>query len=160
MYLVPAYGVRRPSTQHITATTKTRSASSAKRKGICSVCLQKNKKLVKMVSSNKLRSVKSLSAVRQPRQTIYMEGQNISFEVDTGASDNFISKECWSKIGKPPLQGVDVQYESASKHSLPVLGAFTTKVTAPNTTCLNVTSNLRCQRFHTSIYWDLMLYSN
>ena len=59
---------------------------------------------------------------------IKLEGQHtISFEVDTGAGDNFLGKNAWSELGRPELQEPAQQFESASQHKLPVLGTVTLK---------------------------------
>ena len=55
-----------------------------------------------------------------------LEGQHtVEFEVDTGAGDNFLSKNVWSTLGKPELQEPCQHFESASQHELPVLGTVT-----------------------------------
>ena len=46
-------------------------------------------------------------------------------EMDTATSENFLSKETWSEIGEPVLEESPLQYQSASKHVLPVVGTFT-----------------------------------
>jgi len=62
-------------------------------------------------------SVQTISLVKstpQLKQTLCLNGQEITFEVDTGAGDSFLSKNSWFKIGKPELQASDKKYESAS----------------------------------------------
>ena len=45
--------------------------------------------------------------------------------MDTGAGDNFLGKNAWSKLGKPELQEPYQHFESASQHELPVLRTIT-----------------------------------
>ena len=40
---------------------------------------------------------------------------------------NFVSKQTWEHLGSPELQKPDLQYESASKHNLPIIGTFVAK---------------------------------
>ena len=47
----------------------------------------------------------------------------VNFEVDTGAGDNFLGREAWASLGQPELTGSDRKFESASQHSLPILGS-------------------------------------
>jgi len=37
---------------------------------------------------------------------------------------NFISTRVWTELGKPKLQQAQWRYHSASKHPLPIIGAF------------------------------------
>ena len=48
----------------------------------------------------------------------------VNFEVDTGAGDNFLGRAAWASMGQPELTESDRVYESASHHSLPVLGSL------------------------------------
>ena len=45
-------------------------------------------------------------------------------ELDTAAGGNFLSTEVWNSIGQPILQPSESNYQSASKHPLPIVGAF------------------------------------
>jgi hypothetical protein len=69
------------------------------------VCLQKRKDshTVKVITKRKLWSVKRINSVPQLQQDIQISGQQFSFEVDTGAGDNFCSIDVWTKLGKPAL---------------------------------------------------------
>ena len=81
-------------------------------------------KVVKSKTARK--EVKTLrSTCKQARQTLYVQGTRINFEVDTGAADNFITEEYWSKLGEPELKQTDEVFKSATTHNLPVLGYFT-----------------------------------
>ena len=48
----------------------------------------------------------------------------LTFEVDTGAGDNFCSKDFWKKLGEPALAQVSSRYQVANGQPLPVLGIF------------------------------------
>ena len=45
-------------------------------------------------------------------------------ELDTATGGNFLSKEVWNQLGQPDLQESSLQFQSATKHVLPVLGTF------------------------------------
>jgi hypothetical protein len=59
---------------------------------------------------------------------ILVDGIQHKFELDTGTLGNFITEDFWEKMGKPPLEPSTHNYESASKHLLPVLGTFQASV--------------------------------
>ena len=98
-------------------------------------CFKKNKdKLpVKAIFRNKLSTVKNIGVFSQLQQSVELQGKTFHFEVDTGAGDNFISEENWKQLGEPVLQSPDGSYESASRHSLTVLGKFTMNALPVNT---------------------------
>ena len=62
----------------------------------------------------------------QLQQDIQISGQQFSFEVDTGAGNNFCSIEVWSKLGKPSLTPTTSRYEVANGQPLPTLGTLIT----------------------------------
>ncbi|KAK3729828.1 hypothetical protein RRG08_058147 [Elysia crispata] len=80
-------------------------------------------------------------AAKCAKETVYgtstvsaeLRDNSVSFEVDTGAGDNFICSEIWHQMGKPPLQPVTSRFESASGHPLPVLGSFQEKIKVEGT---------------------------
>ena len=84
--------------------------------------------LVNKVDEVQLKTVKAVHTVPQPVWPIKIDGTEIECEVDTGASDNFLTVEAWEKLGQPPLRKHSTRYESASKHVLPVRGSFIAKV--------------------------------
>jgi len=69
-------------------------------------------------------ALKSARAIPQLQQALQLNGIPVTFEIDTGASACFISKEVWIRLGMPPMAPVDEVYKSASSHALPVLGAI------------------------------------
>ena len=88
------------------------------------VCLAKKRSTVKAVKpAQKLRTVKD-STIPQPTQRVYLNDVPVTFDVDTGAADNFVCKDEWERLGRPALETVDTTYESASNHNLPILGSF------------------------------------
>ena len=48
-------------------------------------------------------------------------------ELDTATNGNFKSRQTWKNLRSPELKKPDLQYESASKHSLPIIGTFVAK---------------------------------
>ena len=48
-------------------------------------------------------------------------------ELDTAKNGNFTSRQTWKDLSSPELEKPDLQYESASKHSLPITGTFVAK---------------------------------
>ena len=48
----------------------------------------------------------------------------VNFEIDTGAGDNFLDSRAWMCLGQPMLTKSNRKFESASLHSLPILGAL------------------------------------
>ena len=91
-----------------------------------SVCLQKRKDshTVKVITKRKLWSVKRINSVPQLQQDIQISGQQFSFEVDTGAGDNFCSIDVWTKLGKPALTPTTSRCEVANGQPLLTLGTF------------------------------------
>ena len=91
-----------------------------------SVCLKKKKEdggSVKIISRRALRTVKSINSILQLKQSVWVSGQQLTFE-DTGAGDNFCSKDFWKKLGEPALAQVSSRYQVANGQPLPVLGTF------------------------------------
>lgn len=90
-------------------------------------CLKKKHAWIHMVRKPKkphrIGTVK-VERLPQPTQLVRLGNVPITFEIDTGAADNFISKEQWKKLGRPVLQTVETTYESASSHQLPTIGSF------------------------------------
>ena len=92
-----------------------------------SVCLKKKKEdrgSVKIISRHALRTDKSINSILQLKQLVWVCGQQLTFEVDTGAGDNFCSKDLWKKLGVPALIQVSSRYQVANGQPLPVLGTF------------------------------------
>jgi len=56
---------------------------------------------------------------------IHINGKAFTLELDTATGGNFISTRVWTELDKPKLQQAQWRYHSASKHPLPVIGAFT-----------------------------------
>ena len=59
-----------------------------------SVCLKKKKEdrgSVKIISRHALRTVKSINSIPQLKQSVWVSGQQLTFEVDTGAGQVIIS---------------------------------------------------------------------
>ena len=99
-------------------------------------CFQK-KKAEGPHTAHKIMTVNTLKSTRQPRKSLLILGHSISFEVDTGSAENFITETVWKELGKPRLTQCTSQYESASKHPLPVLGVVhcdVAQLSAPATT--------------------------
>ena len=57
-----------------------------------------------------------------------MNNKMFTFEVDTGAGDNFCAEETWKELGKPRLSPTTSGYEVANGHRLPALGVFSSGV--------------------------------
>ena len=84
---------------------------------------------VRAISKYQIRTVKATEAVPQLQQSILIQGKPFTFEVDTGAGDNFCSEDVWCDLGKPPLSPATGRYEVANGQPLPTLGIFSTVVT-------------------------------
>jgi len=67
------------------------------------------------------------SEVQKLQVPIHINGKAFTLELDTTAGGNFISTRVWTELGKPKLQQAQWRYHSASKHPLPIIGAFTTE---------------------------------
>ncbi|XP_065060439.1 uncharacterized protein K02A2.6-like [Rhopilema esculentum] len=98
---------------------------------ISKVCRKKNsatikssKTPVKLIHEIKAVNERSLPKLEVP---IKIQGQTCTMELDTATNGNFISKQTWKDLGSPNLQKPDLHYESASKHSLPIIGTFVAK---------------------------------
>ena len=94
------------------------------------VCLQKRKFVSKIETFS---TVKRMQIFPHLQVSAELRDNSVSFEVDTGAGDNFICSEIWHQMGKPPLQPVTSRFESASGHPLPVLGSFQEKIKVEGT---------------------------
>ena len=79
---------------------------------------------VKIISRRALRTVKSINSIPQLKQSVWVSGQQLTFEVDTGAGDNFCSKDFWKNLGEPTLAQVSSRYQVANGQPLPVLSTF------------------------------------
>ena len=89
------------------------------------VCNAKtSKKPLNFIHEVKAVSEQSLAKLEVPLE---IQGQTCKMELDTATNGNFISKQTWKHLGSPELQKPDLQYESASKHNLPIIGAFVAK---------------------------------
>ena len=58
------------------------------------------------------------------RVPVYILSTWVRMELDTATGGNFISEEIWKEMGEPELQPTTLQYQSASKHPLPILGTL------------------------------------
>ena len=98
---------------------------------IQAACLKKRKEQqpVTTISKHSIQTVKVIDAIPQVRQPLQIKGQYYTFEVDTGAGDNFCSVEVWTKIGMPTLAPASCHYEVANGQPLATLGTFQTVVT-------------------------------
>lgn len=84
--------------------------------GILMIKEAQEKSTVNSLSSNTLKTQLTISR------------KDISFEVDTGAADSFMSHKTWTRIGKPQLSPCDIKYQCASNSPLPVMGTITVEV--------------------------------
>jgi len=66
------------------------------------------------------------SEVQKLQVPIHINGKAFTLELDTAAGGNFVSTRVWTEQrGKPKLQQAQWCCHSASKHPLPIFGAFT-----------------------------------
>ena len=96
------------------------------------VCLKKRRgaQPVRVISKkHTICTVKIVNSIPQLQQPIRMGSKCFIFEVDTGAGDNFCSKDVRTELGKPTLGKAHGHYEVANGQTLPTLGAFKTSVT-------------------------------
>eukprot|EP00731_Ephydatia_muelleri_P034216 Em0051g8a len=95
------------------------------------VCLKKRRSTqpVRAIAKYQIRTVKATEAVPQLLQSVFIQGKQFMFEVDTGAGDNFCSEDVWCDLGKPSLSPDTGRYEVANGQPLPTLGIFSTVVT-------------------------------
>ena len=68
--------------------------------------------------------VNSINTVPQLEQQVSIQGQDLIFEVDTGAADNFCSRDFWVILEKPSLKLPTCLYEVANGQPLHTLGTF------------------------------------
>ena len=62
------------------------------------------------------------------RLALCLNGKSFRFEVNSGAKDNFCSKQVWTRLGRPTLQLGHTCYIVTSGEPIPVLGTFCAKV--------------------------------
>ena len=84
---------------------------------------------MRAIAKYQIRTVKATEAVPQLLQSVFIQGKQFMFEVDTGAGDNFCSEDVWCDLGKPSLSPATGRYEVANGQPLPTLGIFSTVVT-------------------------------
>lgn len=107
-----------------------------------SACLQKKRgvpKKVKVIYSKPPETsvtspdtIKVVSSASQVHQDLLLKGNTLTFEVDTGAGDNFCSLSVWEQLGKPSLDEPVSRYEGATGDPLPVEGTFQVKAQLPH----------------------------
>ena len=76
------------------------------------------------ITKREIKMVNSINTVPQLEQQVSIQGQDFIFEVDTGAADNFCSRDFWVKLGKPSLKPPTCLYEVANGQPLHTLGTF------------------------------------
>lgn len=62
---------------------------------------------------------------------LQVHGQMVRAEIDTATIDNFLDTDVWRKLGMPQLRRTRWNYQSATKHGIPVLGTFTAATRIP-----------------------------
>ena len=83
--------------------------------------------------------------------------QDFTFEVDTGAGDNFCSVEVWTKIGKPILAPASCRYEIANGQPLATLGTFQTVVSLQGENPRSSKIQFTVSKTHQGLTsWDVM----
>ncbi|KAL5479671.1 hypothetical protein EMCRGX_G023227 [Ephydatia muelleri] len=95
------------------------------------VCLKKRRGAQPVRVTSKKHSictVETVNSIPQLQQPIRIGSKCFIFEVDTGAGDNFCSKDIWTGLGKPALGKAHGHYEVANGQTLPTLGTFKTSV--------------------------------
>ena len=102
-----------------------------------SVC-RKKQKAARYESKGKVKLINVVNAVSINQDTIpklqvpiKIYGKQCLMEIDTATTGNFITRQCWDNLGRPQLDPPTAQYESASKHDLPVKGIFMGKTEVP-----------------------------
>ena len=99
-----------------------------KKKGhIETACLlKKRKQKIGSITAKKTRVVKCLhTSDRQPiYKSVYMNGRDYKFQVDTGSQDNFCDQTIWKELGRPKLHEPDFEYTGAGDEQMKVLGKF------------------------------------
>lgn len=110
------------------------SCSYCKQKGhLESACFKKrNNTRVQSVTKFAVTSVNH-DCSKKLRAILTFNDKQFFFEIDTGSVDNFISKAYWKSLGSPVLRANENAYESASTHSIPILG-----ICSLRTSCVNV----------------------
>ena len=93
------------------------------------VCLKKkNEQQSRNTIKHRIQTAKEAIAVPQLKQVIKVNRETFTFEVDTGARDNFCAEATWRKLGRPALTPATSCYEVANGQPLPTLGVFTASV--------------------------------
>ncbi len=105
-------------TGHLEAVCR-KKATAACKPSVKRICQHQ---LIKAVSCNK-----GKLHMHNLERTIKIGGVNHTVELDTATLGNFVTEEFWKKLGKPALTKPKYEYESASRHSMPVLGTFKAK---------------------------------
>ena len=93
------------------------------------VCRKKAKQPVKR--SNHQELVHAVSgdeeSLSKLEVQIKIRGMDHAVELDTATNGNFLTERVWKQLGRSSFEEPKWRYESASKHSIPVLGTFVGK---------------------------------
>ena len=98
------------------------SAISATRSGGGLPQKEKEQAAVSETIKHRIQTVKEAKAVPQLKQVIKVNRETFTFEVDTGAGDNFCAEATWKKLVRPALTPTTNHYEVANGQPLPILG--------------------------------------
>ena len=104
-----------------------------------SVCLKKKKEdrgSVMIISRHALRTVKSINSILQVKQSVWVSGQQLTFEVDTRAGDNFW-EETWSTCTHTSLQSLS-SGQWATSSSTWHLQSFSLSSKGPGTSNISI----------------------
>ena len=91
------------------------------------VCQKKIRAKSSSSTRDKIKHIEEINSITQvPKLQIpvFIQSKQVTLELDTATSGNFISEKLWSDLGKPVLNQANLQYRSASKHELPIVGIF------------------------------------
>jgi hypothetical protein len=102
-----------------------------KHKGHLEVACQKKSTVVKHIDVKSVYTPTFSDTLPKIKKFIRIDGKELEMEVDTGTAHNFISLDYWKVLGKPKLEKPQTEYESASKHDLPVKGTFVASTNLP-----------------------------
>lgn len=107
---------------------------------VASVCLQKKKGKIEKdfgksnvtyISEEPVQVISDETTDDSLMLPLIFEGKSEAFifEIDTGAKDSFCSTDVWSRLGKPALHPACIQYVSATRGRIPLLGVFSARAT-------------------------------
>ena len=101
-----------------------------KKGNIEAVCLKKKrtqsqkKKSTGIITREPTRAVHNILGHDLIVQHLQLNSKQFRVELDSGAGDNFCSRQVWTDLGRPKMRSARIRYVSVAGEPLPIFGTF------------------------------------